>query len=128
MKHPINIATSLSFNCELVNKASVFGSERAKEQIRDLMKRMPHGGGYDRGVEIDLDKSGKHRLVFTTDIHNMNEAGYYDGWSSYTITVTPCFGGTNIIVRGRSGNRAKYDRDNKERILYDFDYVLNSPA
>lgn len=38
----------------------------------------------------------------------MNDAGYYDGWTEHTITVTPAFiGGFELSISGRNRNDIK---------------------
>jgi len=48
----------------------------------------------------------------------MNENGYYDGWTSHTVTVTPGWNGPELRITGRDRNQIK-------DYLYDtFHYAL----
>lgn len=65
--------------------------ERHGERIEDLCKNyMPSGSGFDCGTRFDPTLSTPEKLVFITDYHHMDDAGYYDGWSeNVRIIVTP---------------------------------------
>lgn len=90
------------------------------DQLTKLEKLLPHGSGIDCGCKIDREKSGSKKVVITFDFHHMNNAGYYDGWSSYRLTVTPVLWGDFYIkITGQNKN---YIKD----YLYDlFDSVLS---
>ena len=91
-------------------------TERAKQLCKDFM---PHGSGIDNGVQIDLDHSHADKLVFHTAYHHMNDAGYYDGWTEHTVTVTPSLSNRyNIRIGGRNRN------DIKDYLHEEFDYSL----
>lgn len=72
-----------------------------------VKERMPSGSGFDVGTKIDEDKSRPDRLVFDTEFHHMNEAGY-DGWTQHTVSVKPSFVfGLDITISGRDRNEIK---------------------
>src|SRR3990167_5680917 len=50
---------------------------------------LPHGSGIDSAVTLDFDKSTGEKLIFAFSFHHMNENGFYNGWTSHQITVTP---------------------------------------
>lgn len=82
--------------------------DKWSDRIDELMDLMPSGSGFDSGTKIDLDASHAEKLVFTTAYHHMNDAGYYDGWTEHTITVTPSFAfKCNIRISGRNRNGIK---------------------
>jgi hypothetical protein len=61
-----------------------------------------------------LEKSAPDKLCFQVGFHHMNENGYYDGWSHFTLVVRPSFidpCGT-MLLKGR-------DRDQIKEYLYD---------
>lgn len=60
-----------------------------REWIERECKNGPSGSGIDCGTRFDWDKSTPEKLVFVMDYHHMNDAGYYDGWTNHTLTVTP---------------------------------------
>jgi len=69
---------------------------------------LPHGSGIDSGIKLDFDKSTGEKLILTTSFHHMNEGGYYDGWTSHQITVTPSLRfGLNLHITGRNRNDIK---------------------
>lgn len=61
----------------------------AIEKIEALEKRLPSGSGFDAGSHIDMVKSRSSCIVITTEYHHLSEYGYYCGWSSHAITVSP---------------------------------------
>lgn len=91
-------------------------SERLQTLVRDML---PHGGGFDNGTTLDLERSNGERLVFHTAFHHMNDGGYYDGWTEHTVTVRPSFRGFDLKISGR--NR----KDIKDYIYQTFDFVLH---
>jgi hypothetical protein len=87
------------------------------DRVSDIMDHAPSGSGFDNGTEIDLERSNENKLVFTTDFHHMNSDGYYEGWTSHTVTVTPSFISLNIKVSGKNKNNIK---DHIHQAFYDF--------
>jgi hypothetical protein len=90
--------------------------ERHTEKIKHIIKNyLPSGSGIDSGIEIDLDNSNDQKLIFYSSYHNMNDAGFYDGWSNFKLIVKPslCFGFILKIV----GNFGKYQ--STKDYLYD---------
>lgn len=83
--------------------------DKLTESIESLVKQhMPHGSGFDSGTTIDLDASHGDKLVFHTSFHHMNDAGYYDGWTEHTVTVTPSLQHKYLIrISGRNRNEIK---------------------
>jgi hypothetical protein len=60
---------------------------------------LPHGSGFDAGVELDLEQSTEDKLVFHTDFHYMDENGSYLAWVRFNITVTTSLSyGINVEV------------------------------
>ena len=68
----------------------------------------PSGSGWDCGTKIDLDNSHADKLVFYGDYHHTNDGGFYDGWTSHTLTVTPSLVfDFHLHVSGRNRNEIK---------------------
>jgi hypothetical protein len=107
-------------NCELGNNKEWF--EKWRERIGKLEDMLPHGSGIDSGTKIDLDKSHADKLVLYTSFHHMNEAGYYDGWTEHTITVTPGFRSLNLRISGRDRNQIK------DYLYETYEYALTRPV
>jgi hypothetical protein len=76
---------------------------------------LPHGSGLDVGCNIDLEKSNSKKIVILTSWHNMNENGYYCGWSDFTINCYPSFRGIELKIIGK-------DKYYVKEYLYDLFY------
>jgi hypothetical protein len=72
-----------------------------------VSEKLPSGSGFDNGTEFDMELSGDNRLVFHTDFHHMNDAGYYDGWTKHTVTIRPSFSGFDMTISGPNRNDIK---------------------
>lgn len=73
-----------------------------------VAEKLPSGGGFDNGTQLDLDASTPDKLVFTTAFQHMSDHGYYDGWTEHTVTITPSFiGGVTVKVSGKNRNDIK---------------------
>jgi trehalose utilization protein len=69
---------------------------------------LPHGSGIDSGIQLDFEQSTGEKLIFTTEFHHMNDVGYYDGWTSHQVIVTPSLQfGLNLHITGRNRNDIK---------------------
>lgn len=79
---------------------------------------MPSGSGIDCGTKLDFEKSTPIKLVFTFDYHHMNEGGYYCGWSSHKLIVTPTFDDFNLKIIGQHPSKQKHQTD----IFHDYLY------
>lgn len=77
------------------------------ELLRIGDELLPSGSGIDCGTTIDLDASSDEKIVLACEYHHTNDVGYYDGWSSHRITITPSFMGLNIKISGRDRNLIK---------------------
>ena len=62
---------------------------RHENVLESLMKHMPSGSGIDAGTKLLLEESNNTKLVFLVEYHHMNQNGYYCGWSSRKIVITP---------------------------------------
>lgn len=83
-------------------------AKRHQETLDLLLERMPSGSGLDNGVRLDLDSSHEDKLIFNTEYHHMNDGGYYDGWTSHSIVITPSLSQDfHIRVTGRDRNEVK---------------------
>jgi hypothetical protein len=105
-------------------------ADKHEENIEKLVKNvMPSGSGFNKGTTLDLDKSTGEKLVFSADFHHMNEAGYYDGWSEHTVTVTASLThGINLKISGRNRNDIKdYIHDTYHTALTD-NVVFHVPS
>lgn len=78
----------------------------AESELSALLDMLPSGSGIDCGTKLDEDRTNAQRLVFIVD-HHMSEHGYYDGWTTYTVTCRPAFDGIDITISGRDRNGVK---------------------
>lgn len=83
-------------------------------------QHLPSGAGFDATTDVDYDKSNGERVVITTSFHKMDENGFYEGWSDFTITVRPAFTGISLKVSGNA------DRDLKEYVAEVFAEALRT--
>jgi hypothetical protein len=82
--------------------------QHKQDIIRIVENEMPSGSGFDKGTQLNWDKSTPEKLVFETSFHHMNEDGMYDGWTAHTITVKPSLQfGFNLKVSGPNLNDIK---------------------
>lgn len=62
----------------------------SESKLEDLLYQyLPHGSGFDHGVEIDLDKSRENKIFLYAPFGHLNSDGYYCGTSDHIITITP---------------------------------------
>jgi len=104
-------------NCVQANSKE--WQEKHKDYIDSECEKLPSGSGIDSGTQLILEDCTPEKLVFTLDFHNMNENGYYDGWTSFKLIVTPSFSGYNLKITGKDRNQVK-------DYLYDLFYSLFS--
>jgi len=82
-------------------------AESAQLEIEKVMQRMPSGSGIDSGTKLHPGSTGE-RIVFLVEFHHMNGNGYYDGWTSHTVVITPSLQfGFSLRVTGRGRNAIK---------------------
>lgn len=93
-------------NC--IAEGNTNGKRNHSARITDIIDNyFPSSGGIAKGVAIDLDKSNGSKLVFTFSYHHMNDAGSYDGWTEYVLTITATFHGINLSISGPDRNNIK---------------------
>jgi len=83
--------------------------EWAEERL-DLIEReyLPSGAGINAGCKILVAESHKDRVVIQTEFHHMTEFGFYDGWTSHKVIVTPSLiYGFDLRITGRDKNGIK---------------------
>lgn len=55
-----------------------------EEKLEELLTDELHGSGWDGDWSVDRTDKG---FVCTIGYHHMDESGYYDGWTTFTITT-----------------------------------------
>jgi hypothetical protein len=94
---------------------------KALARIKRLQKNyLPSGSGIDCGTTILIDQSKPDKIVLLCEYHHMNDVGYYVGWTSYKVIITPSLStGFNMNITGRDRN------DIKEYLYQTYEYCLN---
>ena len=115
----LNLIQSIAKNCEwhkTVNNDFISICEDAIQVLEDYL---PSGSGIDSGCKIDIEKSGKSKVVINFSFHHMNENGFYDGWTDHKLMCKPVlYGDFEIKITGKNRNYIK-------EYLYDtFNYCL----
>ena len=73
------------------------------EQMEDLVKNyLPSGSGFDGDISID-EKSTDKKIILHVEYHHMNDNGFYDGWSTFKIIITPSLAyDYSLVVKGET--------------------------
>lgn len=91
------------------------------EKIQELIKCLPSGSGFDAGTKLNLSDSKAEKIVFETKFHHLNERGFYEGWTSHSIIITPSLQfGYKMRITGPNKH------DIKEYIREVFDNLLKN--
>jgi hypothetical protein len=93
-------------NCQKTGNAEWIAKHKAT--LDELIKLMPSGSGVDSGSTFDFNKSTAEKLVFQVDYHHMDENGFYDGWTTHEVSVTPSLAHDfNLKITGPNKNDVK---------------------
>lgn len=112
-------AVAARINCLTNDQTDVV--KNWEQTLENYEQHLPSGSGFDAGTQLDLARSTPDKLVLTTDYHHMNEVGYYDGWTSHTVIVTPSLQfDFTLAITGKNKN------DIKEYIADTFNLILSS--
>ena len=72
--------------------------DAALQRIETLERGyLPNGGGFDSGCHII--EANEQKIIIKSSYHAMDEAGYYNGWYDFTITVKPEFTQTGFSAK-----------------------------
>ena len=65
-------------------------------------KYLPSGSGFDGKIELD-EKSTDKKIILHVEYHHMNDNGFYDGWSTFKIIITPSLAyDYSLVVKGET--------------------------
>ncbi len=86
--------------------------------IDQLLESLPYGSGFDAKWNHDHTfKNGK--LLITSGYHNMNEHGYYDGWTNLRLTINlDDLLGFRLQLSGKKRYTQRHDRDYLEETIH----------
>jgi hypothetical protein len=122
MKTYARLAQLLQARQNCIKSGNSEWQEKHEERIMSIFKNtFPHGSGIDSSYLIDFERSNGEKIVFSFSFHHMNDVGYYDGWTTHTVTVTPSLSfGFNLKISGRNKNDIKeYLYDQMHGALHD---------
>ena len=73
------------------------------KRVEDLVKNyLPSGSGFDGDISID-EKSTDKKIILHVEYHHMNDNGFYDGWSTFKIIITPSLAyDYSLVVKGET--------------------------
>lgn len=77
------------------------------DRVEKIMRSAPSGSGFNTGTSLEYVQEPDTELRFCTEYNHMDEAGYYDGWTTHVVKVTPRFSGIDIKVTGKNKNDIK---------------------
>ena len=80
--------------------------DKNEDAILKMLESLPHGSGFDTGIEFDWKNSTPLKLVFNFEYHHLVD-GYYDGWTQHKLTLIPTFGSYDMRITGRDKNQSK---------------------
>jgi hypothetical protein len=81
--------------------------EKTREALKELTALLPHGSGIE-STSIDLEKSNGEKIVIVFSYHFMNDAGFYDGYGDFILTVKPSLQFDFILnISGKDRNQIK---------------------
>lgn len=108
-------------NCQWLKTVNDVYRDQCESRIDKLEKELPSGSGIDCGCKIDREKSGNKKVIITFDYHFMNNDGYYDGWGSFKLIVTPNLSEyPDMRIVGKDRNQIKdYLYDTFSDVLFD---------
>lgn len=102
----INSAVTARLNCVETNNGKWF--QRWEDYLHTIeANNLPSGSGFDAGTTINLERSGRERIVLDVSYHHMNGQGVYDKWSEHSIIVYPTFDSFKLRITGRNINHIK---------------------
>lgn len=74
------------------------------EDLLHILEReyLPSGSGIDNGCKVLVHESNPNRIVIKVDYHHMNEVGFYDGWTTHKVIITPSLQfGFDVRITGK---------------------------
>ena len=91
MKYPLykKFAMTLGAHQNCIKSGNKEWKEKHFDNLQTYVADLPHGSGIDGKTWFDYEKSTPNKLIFHIEYHCMDENGFYAGWYSYKIIVTP---------------------------------------
>jgi len=102
-----NLIQQIAIKCEGIKTANENFQSKFIEKIHEYEKELPNGSGIDSGCKVDIENSGKNKVVIEFSFHHMNENGYYDGWTEHKAIFKPSLTGIELKITGKDRNMIK---------------------
>lgn len=96
----MKLIEEIARQCEWHKTVNELHKKVCEENIAKCEEQLPHGSGFDNGCKIDVEQSGRTKVVINFDFHHMNEMGGYCGWTKHHAIITPEFGGFDVKITG----------------------------
>ena len=101
------LANKINARLNCIKSNNLEWKENHQNSIFELCQNLPSGSGLDGRFEIDLTQSTDKKIVFFFEYHHLNSNGYYTGWTSHELILTPTFGGFCMKITGKNKNDIK---------------------
>ena len=76
--------------------------EKHAKRLEELLDKLPHGSGIDGSYYLNWDADPNKYIEFSCQFHLMNDNGYYDGWTDFTVRVYPhLFLDVRLVISGK---------------------------
>lgn len=89
-----------------------------REAIEQLLDALPHGSGIDGEWRIEPENCSDSVITLFCSYHHMNDGGYYDGWTDFTVKIRPSFYGIDVKVTGAFPPKYRDTREYLQEILH----------
>ena len=105
-------------------------NEEYQKQLEDkldiLTNYLPSGSGFDDGSVVDVNKSNNNKIIIHSAYHHLDNNGFYDGWSNFSIIIKPdlMFGFTLTLI-GNTTIRKYFDCDFRNYVIDIFSDTLH---
>lgn len=119
----LGVAFQAYKNCIVSNDFT--NLEKWETVINDIVESLPTGSGIDGETTFDFEKSKVDKLIINSEFHFMDNNGFYDGWGTFRIIISPDWRGFNMNVSCKFPKKYKMILQD---YLYDtFSYDLEQP-
>lgn len=104
--------------------------EKHNETLKNIEREyFPSGSGFDGFCHISKDNFDPKKITILFEYHIMNDGGYYDGWITLALYITPTFNDFDMKIKwyGFENDRNKVQKYKPvlEEYFYDeWSYIL----
>ena len=90
------------------------------DRLDALEKLLPSGAGIDNGTKIVKVGCAASIISLLVPYHNMNEDGYYDGWTTFEVVSRSTFLGLDIDVKPIHAERSTLSTADRDEATADY--------